>query len=201
VTVEAIGYPQGSSVGATQTDEHGRYSLSKLSGSLTLAVYKPGYAGGYKYNLRSQDQTVDFALHPDFYAGVGDGPVSGTIWGDEFLSGDDPLSICTHTACKIVQIGCSHNCVPKVEIRLRWSNPATQLALYVPTYAEYANAPIPAAAYQRYCCSSDVVGTFSFDTFGMTDYFFFIVGFEQAAGGPPGPTTNQPFEILVRPLP
>jgi hypothetical protein len=46
-----------------------------------------------------------------------------------------------------------------------------------------------------------VVGTFSFDTFGMTDYFFFIVGFEQAAGGPPGPTTNQPFEILVRPLP
>jgi hypothetical protein len=81
----------------------------------------------------------------------------------------------------------------QAQVRLRWADSTHQLALY-----RFGGDPDsilsidqPAA---RYCCSSELVATVS-----VSGYFDAIaVAFEQAAGGPPGPSDSQTFELTIQ---
>jgi hypothetical protein len=176
----------------TQTDEQGHYSLSGLSGPVMIEIWKGGYTTARKYHLRPEEQTVNFVMHPGFEAEAGGKALSGTIWGDEFVTGDDDLDgFCANTACKVIGLGGD----APVEIRLRWSDPANQLALYLPRGEVYIPIGL-VGTVDRLCCSSELVGTYTFNgDFGD----FLAVGFEQAAGGRPGPTDSQRFELTVQP--
>jgi hypothetical protein len=206
VSVLAYTY-NGPKQATTRTDPDGRYSLSwPWAGIMGIAVSKDGYRYAVKYsNGSSQDWTADFDLHSWIDLRPGGDAFASTIWGDEFMAGDDVLfgGLCVHTACKVVRV--SSPFVPgrtnqvEVEVRLRWNDPARQLALYVSRVGNVDEYPIPAEARpaDRYCCSSELVITVRLED-GEGDI---AVGFERAAGGPPGPADNQPFELAVRPLP
>jgi hypothetical protein len=190
---------------STQTDQQGHYSWSSLgSGTVSLAVGKEGYQTAYKNNLSAQDSTANFILNPSVTLDPNGGIVAGSIAGDELTAGDDVLfgGLCARTACKIVGFalpGFQSPAVKLVEVRLRWNDPARQLALYV---SHVGNLEDPPWTYgttaERHCCSAELVGTAD-----LGKYFpdVVAVAFEQAAGGPPGPSDSQAFELTVRPIP
>jgi hypothetical protein len=89
VTVYAT-TPSGYAQTTTSTDQHGYYSLTSPStGPIFLGVWKSGYANEFQINVSSQDSAVNFVLDRVFRVNSLGDTVAGTIWGDEFLAGDD----------------------------------------------------------------------------------------------------------------
>jgi hypothetical protein len=87
----------------------------------------------------------------------------------------------------------------RVEVGLRWNAPVRQLALYVSHVGNLEDPPFTSGTTaERHCCSAELVGTAN-----LANYYLDViaVAFEQAAGGPPGPTDAQAFELTVRPIP
>jgi hypothetical protein len=193
-------YPYGPGA-MTQTDAQGHYSLRGPSAQkvgIQISSPRDDYASAVKYDLESRDQVVNFVVHPTFRAPAAGGTVSGTITGDEFIAGDDVFGgRCTGMACKVVAFDCCSFAGPRVEVRLRWTDSSRQLALYFARGDIYFPPQSPPPPADRYCCSSELVATyaFNFDVDGRA------IGFEQSAGGRPGPADAQPFELTVRPLP
>ena len=179
----------------TETDEEGHYVLAGLTGRVILEVRRDGYTGARKYNLPPEDQAVGLVLHPSVKAIVGEG-ISGTIWGDEFVTSADELGgFCRDTACKVVQFGRCYG--GRAEIRLRWSDQANELALYVPRGSVYLPIGL-VGSVERLCCSAELVASYTFNG-DCTDYF--AIGFEQAGGTSPGRHQGQAFELTIRPIP
>ncbi len=190
---------------STQTDQQGHYSWSgPSSGTVSLAVGKEGYQTAYKNDLSEQNSTANFMLHPRVTVPANGGMVAGTISGDEFVAGDDVLfgGLCARTACKIFEFQGvpGSGPIPKlVEVRLRWNDPARQLALYISHVGNLEDPPFTSGTTaERHCCSAELVATAN-----LANYYLDVIGvaFEQAAGGPPGPSDNQSFELTVRPIP
>jgi hypothetical protein len=182
----------------TQTDQQGHYTVASPSAEPTaLGVWKSGYQDAWKYRVSAQDSTANFVLHRSVTVSAAGSALTETIRGDEFIGGDDVLfgGLCVHTACKVMEFGNFVGSPRQVEIRLRWTDPTHQLALY-----KTAGDPDTISLSQpadRYSGSSELVATAS-----VSGYFDAIaVAFEQAGGGPPGPSDNQPFELTVRPIP
>jgi hypothetical protein len=67
---------------------------------VSLAVAKTGYQSAWKNNLSAQDSTANFVLGPRVTVPANGGMVAGTIFGDEFMAGDDVLfgGLCARTA-------------------------------------------------------------------------------------------------------
>jgi len=192
---------------STHTDQQGHYSWSSLgSGTVSVAVGKDGYETAYKNNLSVRESTANFVLHPLVTVNANGDTVAGTVWGDEFVAGDDVLfgGLCAHTACKIVEFdlrgaGFQFPDVKLVEVRLRWNDPAHQLALYVSHVGNLEDPPFTyGTTVERHCCSDELVGRAD-----VGKYFPDVVAiaFEQAGVGPPGPIDSQTFELTVRPIP
>lgn len=197
--VDVAPYPFGYPT-STQTGTDGRYTVCGPPASkVGLQIWNAGYATAFKYDLPARDQTIDVVLRPRFEAPVGGGSVTGVIVGDEFQGGDDYFGgLCTRTPCKIVDF--SYETCPcdirGAEITLRWDDASTRLALYLSkTDIYFPPATVPLAT--RICCSSPLVATYTFNA----DFDRFAIGFEQAAGAPPGPHQRQTFELTIRPLP
>ena len=190
----------------TQTDQQGHYSWSSLgSGTVSLLVGKEGYQIAYKNNLSAQDSNANFVLQPYVTIKPNGDTLAGTVWGDEFIAGDDVLfgGLCAHTACKIVEFdlrgaGFQFPNIKLVEVRLRWNDPARQLALYISHVGNLEGPPFTyGTTSERHCCSAELAGTAD-----LGKYFpdVIAVAFEQAAGGQPGPADSQQFELTVQPV-
>ena len=199
VRVSVGPYPYG--VGTrTVTDADGRYSVcGPIAAKIAMSFGGKGYASTHKYNLAPRDQIVDILLQPIFYALVGDGSVSGVIAGDELWSGDDDFDgNCAGRPCKLVYLryeGCP--CPFRaVEASLRWSDPSSELAIYVPHGDVYFpnNFSRPA---ERFCCASGLTATIALNG----DYDVFAIGFERANGVLPAGNRRQAFELTARPAP
>jgi hypothetical protein len=196
MNVGAYPYPYGGGT-MTQTDSEGRYAVGGLSArKIGLEIWSGGYATAFKYDLEPHDQTVNFVAHPTFSASAAGSTVSGTIAGDEFITGDDDFGgRCTGTPCKVVTFDRDY-ASRKVEVRLRWTDATRQLALYFGRGDTYFPPAFPPPPADRYCCSSELAATYTFNA----DFDRFAIGFEQAAGGRPGPADAQPFELTVQPV-
>jgi hypothetical protein len=199
VGIEVVPYPSGSGTSA-KTDIEGRYSVCGPAASrVGLQIYRHGYATAFKYDLQGHDQAINLALREKFEVPVGGGTVNAVIRGDEFEAGDDYFGgMCVRAACKIVDFSYSGCPCPtrSAEITLRWADASSHLAVYFSNADLYFPPPsVPPAT--RYCCSSPVVATYTFNA----DFDRFAIGFEQVAAGPPGPADSQAFELTVRPLP
>jgi hypothetical protein len=187
----------------TQTDQQGRYTLSTAY-TRELDVWTAGHLTARKYNLPSQDSTLNFVLHPSVQLAFG-ASLTGTIWGDQFMAGDDVLNggLCAHTAFQPVQLPDNNPASDQVEVHLRWSDPTRQLALYVSREGDFEGLPVPPPAKpaDRYCCASELVAVFQAVNGFWADEPDIAVGFEQAGGRVPGPGDSQAFELMVRRLP
>lgn len=193
--------PSGDAQTTTSTDQQGRYSLfSPSMGAVLLSTWKSEYEDAFKINVSAQNSIANFVLDRGVKPDPLGGPVAGTIRGDEFLPGDDVFfaGLCSHTACREVDwsgFG-DQQSAPQVEVRLRWADPTRQLALYLSRLPYWeAGSPPPAPAPDRYCCSSELVATVTLR--GANSHI--VIAFEQAAGGPPGPSDSEPFELTVQP--
>jgi hypothetical protein len=163
---------------------------------VSLAIGGGNYETAYKNNL-AQDSNANFVLHPLVTIKPRGDTLAGTVWGDEFIAGDDVLfgGLCAHTACKIVEFDLQFPDIKQVEVRLRWNDPTRQLALYVSHPGNLEGPPFTyGATAARYCCSAELVGTAN-----LANYFpdVIAVAFEQ----PAGPSDSQQFELTVRPVP
>jgi hypothetical protein len=197
VTVGSIGGAAGPS---TITDEEGRYRVSSVSAkkvAIAIGIWEDSdlkYDAQFEY-VDPRDQTLNFVMHRRFSAPVDGTAVTGTISGDEIIAADDYGGRCAHTACKLVGFQ-SVAFVPKVEIRLRWTDPSRQLAIYISNAdTDFPPWALPAPA-DRHCCSSELVATYTFS--GESDEF--AIGFEQVDGHPPGPAEAQEFELTISPI-
>lgn len=180
---------------STKTDQQGRYSLSSLSGTVNIATWKDGYQTAWKRNLSMQNPSADLALHPSVTLNPHDAALAATIRGDEMMAGDDVLfgGLCDRSACKIIALSEFTGPNILVEVRLRWSDPTRQLALYH-WRGDPESIPGVQPVAERYCCSSELVAILS-----VSGYFDAVaVAFEQAGDGPPGPADSQSFELTAR---
>jgi hypothetical protein len=199
-TIQVLPYPYGLGTSA-KTDAQGRFSACGVTApKVGLQIWRSGYTTAFKYDLLPHDQTVNLALRQDVQVPVGGGTLNGTIRGDEFEAGDDDFGgVCEHTACKVVSF--SYNACPcqnrSVEITVRWADVSSQLALYFSNDGVYFPPPSPVPPATRYSSPSPVVATYNFNA----DFDRFAIGFEQAAGGQPGPNDSQAFELTLRPRP
>ena len=180
----------------TQTDQQGHYTVASPSAEPTaLGVWKQGYQQAWKNNVSAQDSTANFVLHRSIAVSAFGGTLTETIWGDELMGGDDVLfgGLCVHTACKVMEFGNFIGPPRRAEVRLRWTDPRRQLALYKfnGDPDSILDSVQPA---DRYSGSSELIATVS-----VGGYFDAIaVAFEQAGGGPPGPADSQQFELTVQ---
>ena len=122
---------------------------------------------------------------------------AGTIRGDEFIAGDDVLfgGWCAHTACKMIDFAEFGGRTRQIEVRLRWTDPSHQLALYK-YRGDPDGIPVLVSLADRYSGSSEIVARVS-----VNGYFDTLaIAFEQATDGPPGPSDSQSFELTVQPI-
>jgi hypothetical protein len=183
----------------TSTDTQGRFSLSSPGADPTeLGVGKIGYQPAWKRAVSAQEPTANFVLHPSVTLKSTGDTLTGTIWGDEFMAGDDLLfdGLCARTACKVIMLTEYTGSPRPFELTLHWNDAARRLALFISRENDdfFHNPPAPA---DRYCCSSEFPPIFSLSGY----YQAIAVAFEQAAGGPPGPSDSQQFELRIRPVP
>jgi hypothetical protein len=184
----------------TQTDSQGRYTLSTISaGHVGLVVSKDGYMTAWKANLSPQNSIANFVLQPRVTDLSLDGTtVTGTIFGDEFMAGDDVLfgGLCARTPCKWFGFGGGFSGPDRqVEVRLRWNDPSHQLALY----KSHQNSDGIFSSFDpatRYSGSSEVVAILSVN--GYSDAI--ANAFEQNRGGPPSSSDSESFELTLRPI-
>jgi len=196
ITVGSI----GSSLQSTLTDEQGCYTVSGRSwGRVAITSdFLPtlAYTTMDKY-VEPRDQVLNFVAHPWFSAPLDGSTVAGTIRGDEIIAADEFGGRCALTACKLVSLLAVGAASPsKVEIRLRWSDPSRQLAIYIPVWVPLFPPPYFPGPAKRYCCSSELVATYEFNF----DSDLFAIGFEQADGRPPHPADAQKFELTISPI-
>ena len=178
----------------SQTDEQGRYTLSSVAGY--IEARKSGYQSVWKVDFTQRNPSVDFVLHPEIVMDAHDGRFSGTLNGDEMISGDDATfgGLCEKVPCKVINFDTFDGPLIRVEVRLRSSDPNRQLAVY--HYRGDPDAIISRPA-ERFCCSSDVPFTMY-----VNGYFDAIaVGFEKIDGHPSGLGDTAGFELTARALP
>jgi hypothetical protein len=82
------------------------------------------------------------------------GTLTGAIRGDE-IRREDVLfgGLCTHTPCKVMEFGEFSGNPRQVELRLRWNDPARQLALY--KFAGVPDVRVQVQSAERYAGPSD----------------------------------------------
>jgi hypothetical protein len=148
--------------------------------------------------VSAQDSIATVVLHPSVGVSAFGSTINGTIWGDEFMGGDDVLfgGLCAHNPCKVMEFGNFIGPPRQGEVRLRSASSSHQLALYKfngdpDSILDLDQPPL------RYCCSSEIVATISIGGY----YDAIAVAFEQAGSGPPTPSDSQQFELTVRPIP
>jgi hypothetical protein len=195
----------------TLSDAQGHYSLSSPSaGPVWLGFGKAGYAPGLKTGVSGDNSTFNFTLDrsfvvdafhvngDSFYLNPAGDTVTGTISGDELLPGDDVSfgGMCAHTPCRLIDIGSVS--AARIEIRLRWKNAATQLALYVSQQPYWEGAPPspPLVPAERHCCSSELAANVLVDSYAGA---WVAIAFERAAAGPPLARDTETFELTVQP--
>lgn len=182
----------------TTTDDQGRYSIVSPSIEPTaLGIFKSNYQSAWKKRVSAQDPTASVILHRSVPVSAFGSTMRATISGDEFMGGDDVLfgGLCTHTPCKVMQFDEFIGAPRQAEVRLRWNDPSHQLALY-----KFSGDPDEIRLDQpatRYGGSSEIVAPIS-----VSGYFDAIaVAFEGVAGGGPGPSDSQEFELKLQLLP
>jgi hypothetical protein len=177
----------------SQTDEQGRFTLSSVDGG-SIEAWKSGYQSAWKLGgVTPQNASVDFVLCPQIVIDAHDGRFSGTLNGDEMMSGDDVTfgGLCNKVPCKFINFAEFDGENIPVEVRLRWSDPNWRLALY-----HYRGDPdaIQTPPAVRFCCSSDEPITMK-----VNGYFDAIaVGFEEIDGHPPGLADIATFELTAK---
>lgn len=183
---------------STWTDQQGHYTVSSPGASpVGLGVGKEGYQTAWKNRVSVEDSTANFVLHPSVPLNPDGATLAETIWGDEFMAGDDVLfgGLCVNTPCKVIMFTEFSGLDLPVELRLRWATPTRQLALYR-FGGDPDSIPELGQPVKRFCCSSESEVVANVNVNGYFDAL--AVAFEQAGGGPPGPADSQPFELTVR---
>jgi hypothetical protein len=178
----------------SQTDEQGRYTLSSVADVTDIGAYKSGYQSVWKVGVTRQNASVDFVLYPEIVIDENGGRFSGSLNGDEMMSGDDVTfgGLCKKVPCKFINFTEFAGQPIPVDVRLRWPDANRQLALY--HFRGDPDALDPNQAADRFCCSSDVPITMN-----VSGYFDAIaVGFEEIDGHSPGPADTAAFEVITK---
>jgi hypothetical protein len=173
----------------TKSGGDGNYRLAvpalPLGSSPLLFVDAPAYLAVYKSLTKLVDQSLDFELDPLIDLNLNQ-PLNPTIWGHEFLQGDSPgRGFCTARACKPFDID-GALAGKQLVIRLQWSDPTAEVALYVPRGE---------LNMDRYCCTSQIVVSFSAPSVDWDNLLF--VGFERRAGNRPSAADSVRFTLVV----
>jgi hypothetical protein len=179
-----------------QTDEQGRYTLSSVA-SGDIGAWKSGYQSVWKVGVTRQNASVDFTLYPEIVIDAHSGRFSGTLNGDEMMSGDDVTfgGLCKRVPCKFINFAVFVGQPIPVEVRLRWSDPTRRLALY--HFVGDPDALLVQQPVDRFCCSSDEPISMH-----VSGYFDAIaVGFEEIDGHPPGLADTAAFEVTAKAVP
>jgi hypothetical protein len=177
-----------------QTDEQGHYTLSSVSSTI-IGASKSGYESAWKLGVTRQTPSLDFVLYPKIVIDAHDGRFSGTLNGDEMMSGDDVTfgGLCEKVPCKFINFATFNFDDIPVEVRLRWSDPSQRLALYH-FRGDPDSFPLAQRPAARFCCSSDEPITMK-----VNGYFDAIaVGFEEVDGHPPGLADTATFELTAK---
>jgi len=204
MTVELLTFEDGRAQDATvRTDAQGHYSLKgRQGGRAAVGVWSTSdvatqYATQYKYDLPTQDQRVDFVVHPRVTLQYGgDTTLTGVIHGDQFIPDDELGGRCASIGCIIVDFEC---CGPSraaaVQLTLSWADPSRQLVFYIPDF-EYLPRSLPVPPAARVCCGSPLTTVYTFNA----DFDRIVIGFESVRGAPPGPNDLQTFQLAAKPV-
>ena len=179
---------------ASQTDEQGRYTLSSVAAVTDIGAWKSGYQSVWKVGVTRSNASVDFVLYPEIVIDAHDGRFSGTLNGDEMMSGDDVTfgGLCKKVPCKFVNFGNFIGQPIPVEVRLRSSDPNRRLALY--HFVGDPDAILVQQPVDRFCCSLDEPIAMK-----VSGYFdAMAVGFEEIDGHPPGLADTATFEVTAK---
>jgi hypothetical protein len=159
-----------------------------------IGAWKSGYQSVWKVGVTGQNASVDFVFYPEIVIDPHNGRFSGTLNGDELMSGDDTTfgGLCNTVPCKFINFSGFIGQPISVEVRLRWSDPGRRLALY--HFIGDPDAIVVQRPVDRFCCSSDEPITMN-----VNGYFDAIaVGFEAIDGHPPGPADTATFEVTAK---
>jgi hypothetical protein len=200
ISVELIPSGYGRADVPVRTDAQGHYRLEgRQGGRAAVGVWSPAdaatqYATQYKYDLPTQDQRVDFVVHPKVALQYGgDTTLTGVIHGDQFIGDDELGGRCASIGCIVVDFEC---CGPHrataVQLTLSWADPSRQLVFYIPDF-EYLPRSLPVPPAARVCCGSPLTTVYTFNA----DFDRIVIGFESVNGAPPGPNDLQTFQLTA----
>jgi hypothetical protein len=186
---------------STQTDQQGHFSWPSPSASLVgLDVWKDGYTPAWKM-IGASHSTTNVILHRHLTVNAAGDTVTGALFGDEFLDGDDVLfgGLCSRSPCKVVVTSGEFSLgFPDLEVRLRSTDPTRQLALYVSTVEVVDFDPPQVVEQYRLCCAAELMTTLrNRREYSPPEYVTFLAAASEQAVGP---NDSQPFELSVQPI-
>jgi hypothetical protein len=165
-----------------------------MSDAATFGVGKSGYQSVWKVGVTPQNASLDFVLYPAIVINAYNGRFSGTLNGDEMMSGDDVTfgGLCNKVPCKFINFDNFGGQPIPVEVRVRWSDSNRRLALY--HFIGDPDSILVQQPVDRFCCSSDEPIAMK-----VSGYFDAIaVGFEEIDGHPPGLADTAAFEVTAK---